>query len=222
VALTEQRMKKIFAAFCALIVQAVALSLRIHRVDRGRMLAQPRPEPIIIVFWHNRLFLMPAFFWRYRRRGHGRTALTLISRSRDGQVISDIASWFGIRAARGSSSRHGASAALVALRGAKDESIDIVVTPDGPRGPRYRVQPGVLRIAQATGRPIVSITTYVRWKIELKSWDRFQVPLPFSRCELVTGEPIFVPPFATAAELEELTDRLARSLGGDEPALRES
>jgi lysophospholipid acyltransferase (LPLAT)-like uncharacterized protein len=196
----------------ALLVRLLAASLRVTRDDRGAIMDQPDHAPVILAFWHNRLFLMAPFYQRYCR---GRTALALISRSRDGQFISDVAARFGVRSARGSTSRHGLAAALTAIHAARDARLDLVVTPDGPRGPRYRVQPGILRLAQATGRPIVTVTTHLRWKKVLKSWDRFQIPLPFSRCELVSGEPIFVPAEATEADFAELEARLAASLGGD-------
>jgi hypothetical protein len=205
-------MKPFLAGLAALLIRMIAGSLRVTLVDPGGIMNRPDHPPVILVFWHNRLFLMAPFYERYCR---GRVALTLISRSRDGQFISDIVARFGIRTARGSSSRHGVSAALAAVHAARDEKLDIVVTPDGPRGPRYRVQPGVLRLAQATGRPIVSVTTYLGWKKVLNSWDRFQVPLPFSRCKLVSGEPLFVPPEATEADLEKLAEKLAKALGGD-------
>jgi lysophospholipid acyltransferase (LPLAT)-like uncharacterized protein len=205
-------MKRFLAGLGALLIQAIAATLRVTRVDRGGIMNRPGHPPVILVFWHNRLFLMAPFYRLYCR---GRIALALISRSRDGQVISDIVAHFGIRTARGSSSRHGISAALAAIHAARDDRLDIVVTPDGPRGPRYQVQPGVLRLAQATGRPIVTVTTNLGWKWVLKSWDRFQVPLPFSRCELVSGEPIFVPSDATGEDLEKLAARVAESLGGD-------
>ena len=205
-------MKRFLAALGALLIQAITVTLRVTRVDRGGILNRPDRPAAILVFWHNRLFLMAPFYHRYCR---SHAALALISRSRDGQFISDIAAWFKIRSARGSTSRHGTSAALAAMHAARDQKLDLVVTPDGPRGPRYRVQPGVLRLAQATGRPIVTVTTNLGWKWVLKSWDRFQVPLPFSRCELVSGEPIFVPPDATEEDLEKLAARVAESLGGD-------
>jgi lysophospholipid acyltransferase (LPLAT)-like uncharacterized protein len=205
-------MKRFAAGLSALLVRLIADSLRVVRLDRGGIMNQPHHPPVILAFWHNRLFLMAPFFERYCR---GRTALALISRSRDGQFISDVAARFGVKSARGSSSRHGLAAAITAVHAARDEKLDIVITPDGPRGPRYQVQPGILRIAQATGRPIVSVTTNLRWKWVLKSWDGFQVPLPFSRCELISGEPIFVPENATDAELAALTARLTASLGKD-------
>jgi lysophospholipid acyltransferase (LPLAT)-like uncharacterized protein len=118
-----------------------------------------------------------------------------------------------VKAVRGSSSRHGMSAALAALRKADDARNDITITPDGPRGPIYRLQPGVLRLAQATGRPIVAIDNRTEWKIELNSWDRFQIPLPFARCYLKLTEPIHVPPDATEEDLTALTRRVEEALG---------
>jgi lysophospholipid acyltransferase (LPLAT)-like uncharacterized protein len=205
-------MKKFPAALAAFIIRAIAATLRVTLVDRGGILNRPDNPPVIMAFWHNRLFLMAPFYDRFCR---SRGAMALISRSRDGQFISDVCAWFGIRSARGSSSRHGVAAALAAVHAARDEKLHIVITPDGPRGPRYRVQSGVLRLAQATGRPIVTVTTYVRWKWVFDSWDRFQLPLPFSRCQLVSGEPIFVPPDASGEDLEKLAARVAESLGGD-------
>jgi lysophospholipid acyltransferase (LPLAT)-like uncharacterized protein len=205
-------MKRFLVALGAFFIQALASSLRVRLDDRGGIMDRPDHPPVILVFWHNRLFLMAPFYHRYCR---GRIALALISRSRDGQWISEVAARFGVRSARGSTSRHGSAAALAAVHAARDQRLDLVVTPDGPRGPRYRVHQGVLRLAQATGRPIVSVTTHLRWKKVFRSWDRFQVPLPFSRCDLVSGEPITVPPDATDIELAVLADRVAESLGGD-------
>jgi lysophospholipid acyltransferase (LPLAT)-like uncharacterized protein len=164
-----------------------------------------------IAFWHNRTALMALFQERYCRGT--RDAVTLISRSRDGQFMTDVAARFGIQAVRGSSSRHGAAAALRAIRAAGDRKVDLVITPDGPRGPRYQIQPGLLRLAQLTGRPIVAVTYRLGWKYELPSWDRFQVALPFSSCHLSLQAPLFVPQDATEDELEKIGDRVTESLG---------
>jgi len=195
-----------------LTIHTIGLTMRMTVEDRGNVLDQPEHPPVIIAFWHNRTALMAHFYERYCR---GRTALTFISRSRDGQFMTDVAARFGIKAVRGSSSRHGTSAMLGAIRAARDQKVDLAITPDGPRGPRYEIRPGLLRLAQATRRPIVAITYQLRWKIELKSWDRFHVPLPFSTCHLVTGAPIRVPENATEAELAAILARVKDALGGD-------
>jgi lysophospholipid acyltransferase (LPLAT)-like uncharacterized protein len=205
-------MKRFLAWFSSLVIHLIGSTLRMTVEDRGSILDQPEHPPVIIAFWHNRTALMAFFYERYCR---GRTALTFISRSRDGQFMADVAARFGIKAVRGSSSRHGTSAMLTAIRAASDRHVDLVITPDGPRGPRYQVQPGLLRLAQATQRPIVAVTYQLKWKRELKSWDRFHVPLPFSTCHLLTGEPIFVPENASDAEMAAISARVREALGGD-------
>jgi lysophospholipid acyltransferase (LPLAT)-like uncharacterized protein len=203
-------MKKLLPTFAALVIRAITVTLRVTTEDQAAVLYQPDHPPMIFAFWHNRMFLMAPFYERFCR---GRTNYVFISRSRDGQLITEVAARFGSRAVRGSSSRHGRSAALAALRKADDPRADISITPDGPRGPRYQVQPGVLRLAQASGRPIVAVDIQLSWKIELKSWDKFQIPLPFSRCRLVLSEPIQVPPEADEEELAAIGRKLAEALG---------
>ena len=205
-------MKPFLAWLSAAIIRSLGWSLRVRAVDRGGILGHPEHPPVIIAFWHNRIVTAAIFWERYCRP---REALTFISRSRDGAVMSDVAAHFGIKAARGSSSKHGLSAALAAVHAASNEKLDLVITPDGPRGPKYQVQAGILRLAQATQRPIVTVTTRLRWKWVLNSWDRFQVPLPFSFCELETGDPIFVPEEATEEELNAIKARLAEQMGND-------
>ncbi len=205
-------MRRFLAWLCSLIIRAIGGSLRMTLDDRGGILDQPGHPPVVIAFWHNRLALMAYFFGHYCR---GRTALTFISRSRDGQFITDVAAPFGIKAVRGSSSRHGTAAMLTAVRAANDLRTDLVITPDGPRGPRYQIRPGVLRLAQATERPIIAVNYRLKWKFELNSWDRFHVALPFAICHLETSEPIHVPRHATEEELTTIGKRLTEALGGD-------
>jgi len=207
-------MKTYYPWLASMLIRAIAATLRVTVEDRGGILDKPDHAPVIIAFWHNRTFLMAPYYEKYCGRG-GRTSYTFISRSRDGQFMADVAQKFGVLAVRGSSSRHGMSAALAALRKAGDERIDLTITPDGPRGPRYQVQPGVLRLAQATGRPIVAIDCRIDWKIELRSWDRFRIPLPFSRVYLSTAPPIHVPPEAGEEEMAALGQQLTEALGGD-------
>ncbi|MCE0484144.1 MAG: lysophospholipid acyltransferase family protein [Methylacidiphilales bacterium] len=205
-------MKRLAAWLSATLIRFISATLRLSLEDHGGILNRPNHPPVIIAFWHNRMALMASFSERFCRQ---RTVLTFISRSRDGQFMTDVAAQFGIQAVRGSSSRHGASAALAAIHAANDPQVDLVITPDGPRGPCYEVQPGLLRLARQTGRPIVAINYQLKWKYQLKSWDRFFIPLPFSSCHLVTSEPIHVPENAIEEELDKIKLIIAEKLGSD-------
>jgi lysophospholipid acyltransferase (LPLAT)-like uncharacterized protein len=148
-----------------------------------------RGEACIYSFWHNRLLLMPNL---YRRIRGTKRLCALVSRSRDGQYISEVLKGFGIAAVRGSTSK-GGEVAILEMVDRLHAGDDAAVTPDGPRGPCYRVQPGVILIAQMSGLPIVPVSGDVSRKKRLKNWDRFIVPLPFARGALVFGDPIWVP-----------------------------
>jgi lysophospholipid acyltransferase (LPLAT)-like uncharacterized protein len=143
--------------------------------------------PFIFVTWHGRLLYL-FHFYRWTR---SRDCTFLVSRSRDGELISRIAQCFSVEPTRGSSSRGGARGLLEIVSKVQRGYI-AGVTPDGPRGPRYRVQPGVITIAQKTGAPILPLTYSARWKVVLNSWDQCVIPLPFSRVVVVFGTPMHV------------------------------
>jgi hypothetical protein len=205
-------MRKFLVWLSAAVIRLVGSTLRMAVEDGARILHQPDHPPVIIAFWHNRVGLIAYFYERYAPE---RKLFTFISLSRDGQFIAEIAERFGVKAVRGSSSRKGTLAALSAVRAARDPQADLAITPDGPRGPRYQIQPGLLRLAQATGRPIVTVTYRLGWKLVLNSWDRFQVPLPFSACKFTTQGPIAVPKNATEEELVAINAMVAEALGRD-------
>ena len=142
-------------------------------IERGK-----RKEGCIFCFWHNRFLMMP---YVSQRVSIGRKICVLASRSRDGQYISYVLDGFGFSAARGSSSRSG-DVAIKEMASRLKSGMDAAVTPDGPRGPRYRVQPGVILLSQLSGVPIVPVTYDVSRKARLRSWDRFIIPLPFYIC----------------------------------------
>ena len=112
---------------------------------------------------------------------------------------------------RGSSSRRGPQA-LLELTTWADRGYDLAITPDGPRGPRYQVQEGVMSLAQVTGLPIIPFSYRLGWKLRVNSWDAFQIPLPFSRCEMNIGRPIRVSRDASDAEREALRAALESRL----------
>lgn len=161
-------------------------------------------KPVLLAFWHGRML---CFVHLYRR-----TRLTvLVSHSKDGEFISQVLRRFGIHATRGSSSRGGARGLLEIVKRVR-RGYHVACTPDGPRGPRYQVQPGIVAIAKQTGAPILPVTYSAQWKKVLGSWDGFVIPLPFSRVVVVYGEPIYVPPGAAAATLHAKRQEVEASL----------
>ncbi|MEM7144031.1 MAG: lysophospholipid acyltransferase family protein [Verrucomicrobiota bacterium] len=168
----------------AMVVRCVGATLRISVEDRAGVLEKRPDHPMLWVFWHNRLFVTPLVYRRYlpERRG-----FVLASASRDGAIISDVMARFGVGSIRGSSSRRGASA-LRELVDAVKAGGDAVFTPDGPRGPRCKLQAGVIKLAQKTGAPIFPVVVGYHSVWELKTWDRFKIPRPFSRVDVVLEE----------------------------------
>jgi len=146
-------------------------------------------------------------------RKHNRTTglAALVSASKDGALLAAILKTFGVQPVRGSSSRRGAQA-LVELTSWAERGYDLAITPDGPRGPCYVVQEGAIALAQVTGLPLIPASYSVSWKLRAKSWDRFIVPLPFARCEVVIGKPLYVPREVNDAERQELRKQLEQEL----------
>lgn len=144
------------------------------------------PEPAIFALWHNRIFTMPPI-WQ-RTGGKNRNTVVLTSASKDGTTLATAMQMFGLGAIRGSSSRRAVSA-LIGMKKAIREGLDVCVTPDGPKGPRYQVQPGIIKIAQATATKIIPIHIRYGKAWRLKTWDGFVIPKPFSRVTVVFDEP---------------------------------
>jgi lysophospholipid acyltransferase (LPLAT)-like uncharacterized protein len=117
----------------------------------------------------------------------------LISRSRDGELITRALATRGVTAARGSASRGGSRAMRELVRYLGEERGVVVTTPDGPRGPSRELKAGTVLLAQLSGVPIVPMSFAASRAWRLSSWDRFIVPHPFSRLAAVVGEPIAVP-----------------------------
>jgi lysophospholipid acyltransferase (LPLAT)-like uncharacterized protein len=172
----------------AFILKLWGMSLRFELSADDLRNVTKRNTPVTFVVWHNRLFLTPEIFRRYRG---GRPLVALISASGDGAWLTAFFSLVGMRAARGSSSRLGREAAT-ALVEAQRAGYDIGITPDGPRGPCYDLKPGVVIVPRRTNAPLLLIGGDFASAWQLKSWDRFYLPKPFSRvrlrCELITTE----------------------------------
>lgn len=174
------------------------LSLTIRKKIIGADLAQKfweQRQKIIIAFWHQRLLMMPFL-------PHQGKVGMMISQHRDGEFIAQAVKHFAIDSIRGSTTRGGISALRGMIR-YYNSGGNLAITPDGPKGPKYIVQPGVIELARQTGAPILPVTYSASRKKVFKSWDNFILPLPFSQVIYIWGEPIFVPPHASKEELEE-------------------
>jgi hypothetical protein len=194
------------------VLRLIAATLRYRVNDSHGFLERNDVGQAIYCVWHNRLALCMKLYFSFGRRNHQAAGLAgLVSASKDGAFLAAILERFGVQPVRGSSSRRGPQA-LLELRTWAERGYDLAITPDGPRGPRYVVQEGVMALAQVTGLPIVPAAYHLSWKICLKSWDGFQIPLPFSRCEVCAGRIIHVPREATDADREELRKRLETEL----------
>ncbi len=180
-------------------------------------LLQRAEAPAIVCVWHNRLALALLMYNDYARRRHQLPRLAaMVSASKDGAVMARILEHFGVQPVRGSTSRRGPQA-LLELTTWAERGYDLALVPDGPRGPCGVVQDGIISLAQVTGLPIIPASCHLAWKIRLKSWDRFQVPVPFSRAVIRIGEPLRVPREASESDREILRRKLEDALNSLAP-----
>ena len=193
-------------------MRLLAGTLRCQWKDRSELLNGPSPGPAIYCIWHNRLALSMLIYHHYiKKRSRGIGLAAMISASRDGGFLTAVLQRFDVQPARGSTSRRGPQA-LRELTTLARKGYDLAITPDGPRGPCYVAQEGVIALAQLTGLPIVPVSYNLQWKWRPKSWDRFLVPLPFSRCEFTFEKAFVVPRETSDVEREKFRLRLEQAL----------
>lgn len=167
-----------------IIIKALAFTIRIETLHEERV--RPlwdKDERFIMAFWHGRLLMMPFCY-------HGKRIKLLISQHKDGDLLARAMKRFGYDSIRGSTTRGGAAAMREMIKALKES--DIAITPDGPKGPRYVVQDGVIALARLAGVPIVPVTFGSSKKKVFGSWDSFNLPSPFSRGVFMWGEPIYI------------------------------
>jgi lysophospholipid acyltransferase (LPLAT)-like uncharacterized protein len=204
--------QRLAAALVYAFIRGLAATVRFKVTDASGYFSDVPQEKLIFAIWHNRLALALILYQRYvARRDRERHLVALVSASRDGGLLARILEHFKVQPVRGSSSRRGPQA-LRELVSWAEKGHDLALTPDGPRGPRYLVQEGVISAAALTGLPIVPVSYHLQWKICLKSWDGFQLPLPFTRCEIFTAPALRVPRSATETEREALRKQLEEEL----------
>jgi lysophospholipid acyltransferase (LPLAT)-like uncharacterized protein len=161
----------------SILIRVLCATLHYKVIDEAGFLDEAVPRPVILLLWHNRILAMPALYRRYYVRRKGLRVLT--SASRDGAYLSEFVRCFGLDSVRGSSSRRGAAALLDLIRTLED-GFDLCVTPDGPRGPRYSLGPGVILLSERCNVPLMPLLIEYSAYWRFTSWDGFAVPKPFS------------------------------------------
>lgn len=203
---------RVLARLIWLFARILAATLRFRwRDDSGAFEKEPE-RPVIFCIWHNRLALSLVLYRLHvRSRWPRRRMAGMVSASRDGGMLARVLELFQVRPVRGSSSRRGGQALKEALTAIRD-GCDLAITPDGPRGPCYALQPGIISVAQLSGSPIIPVTYRLSRKWTLKSWDRFQIPMPFAQVDVTLAPAVDVPRRLTEAELEATRSRLEQTM----------
>jgi lysophospholipid acyltransferase (LPLAT)-like uncharacterized protein len=179
------------------------LRWRVDGLDHFDSVLRSGRQPVM-AFWHGRILPATCYF---RHRG----IVVMTSENFDGEWIARIIEKFGYRAARGSTSR-GGPRALVGMKRAMEQGQPAGFTLDGPRGPAERAQPGAVWLAKATGNPILPFHIEAARHWTLHSWDRTQIPKPFSAVSVAIGRPLCVAAEANEADIEVARQDLERAL----------
>lgn len=203
--------ERILALVGSTILKALFLTIRLRLDDRCGISRNAFPEPCLLCFWHNRILGITYAFHRFYPKKLRRGVTVLTSPSKDGEILSQFVGAFGMGSVRGSSSRRGSRALLELVRIIRDGG-DIAITPDGPRGPRYSLGPGVILLALTTGTPIVPIHASFSRCFRMKTWDGFIIPLPFSTISVTVAEQINIPKDLGEAEFEQARKNLEDNL----------
>jgi lysophospholipid acyltransferase (LPLAT)-like uncharacterized protein len=194
----EGRLGRWLIAFGVRLLQLWARTLRYEIDDRAGVVNKLVTENYIGALWHNRLLIFPLVLRRFFPQ---RSGAALISASRDGDLLADAIRRFGYDVVRGSSSRMGASA-ILQLTQLLASGHDVVITPDGPRGPAYELGPGIIFLAQKSGTQVLPMNLEYSHCWRVGSWDRFIVPRAFSKVRVLISGPHRVRTTATPEEFE--------------------
>ena len=162
-------------------------------------------ENFILCFWHGRLLMMP-LSWKKEKKIN-----MLISEHPDGQLISKTVKYFGINTIQGSTSKGGTKAIRNIIESLKSGQ-SVGITPDGPRGPKMKINSAIIKIASLTGFKILPLSCSVKNKFFLKSWDKFLVALPFGKGCFAWGEPLKIKKKITKEEDLKLSNKLEKIL----------
>jgi lysophospholipid acyltransferase (LPLAT)-like uncharacterized protein len=188
-----------------LLVDLLFKSIKIETSGFEKVKAIVNSRRFIFAFWHSRILLISYLY-------QGWNAAVLVSQSKDGELIARVVQQQGHEPIRGSTTRGGLRALSQMIKSLKEKRRPAGIIPDGPQGPRFKVQPGIIVLSKKTGFPIVPVTYSAGRAKVFNSWDRFLLPLPFTRCRIIYGDPIQVPENADAKMAADCQLRLEQVL----------
>ncbi|HUA89532.1 MAG TPA: lysophospholipid acyltransferase family protein [Steroidobacteraceae bacterium] len=171
--------------------------------------ALARAPSLVPVYWHQHQLYCGRYL--IAQRAGGLKVAWLISPSVDGELGAMLVRRFGASAIRGSSTHTGARALRDYYQALVKDELSPIITPDGPRGPRFKFKPGALLLAQMSGRPVLPLA-YAASRATLVKWDKFVIPWPFARIVVAVGEPVYVPRTLNAAALAALQVEMEQRL----------
>jgi lysophospholipid acyltransferase (LPLAT)-like uncharacterized protein len=178
--------EKLIARTINFFAHILFLTVRLKVDDRVNLHGAHHDRPTLITFWHNRILAITLTFLRHYPFGVRKGVVVLTSPSRDGKLLAEVARGFGMEAVFGSNNKKPLQAITQSATITK-EGKDLAITPDGPRGPCYHLNPGVIFLSQKENIPILPVHAHFSRSIRLKSWDQFRIPFPFSRIDVTIG-----------------------------------
>ncbi len=194
---------RLIASAIIVIIKALSFTYRVRISGRRELLLRlpDYDDCVILAAWHNRMFYLGSFIYRYLLKGKFKMAV-LSSDSKDGEIGATIGRKSGLYVARGSSSRGGSAGMRSLYRAIVKEKHSIIILPDASKGPVYKAKIGVVALAKMTGKPIVPLSVWSNRQWRIRSWDRMIIPKPFARVEVVVGDELIVSREAAEAEIE--------------------
>lgn len=172
-----------FGLWClASILKLWNASLRIHCDEDSRAAFAKRRDgkPLVLLAWHNRLFVISTIFLKFRK---GVPTHVLVSASKDGALLAGFCEMIGLVPVRGSSTFR-SKEALRELEQSIANGFDVGITPDGPRGPKYRIKNGAVHLSTKFSTDVLLVSADYHKEYVCKSWDDFKIPFPFSRVDV--------------------------------------
>jgi lysophospholipid acyltransferase (LPLAT)-like uncharacterized protein len=189
----------------SLALGALFRTIRCERIGFDPIEARPPlAKPVVFVFWHEQL--LPLLYYH-----RNRAIVSLVSDHRDGEYVARVLAQSGFETVRGSTTRGGVKGLKGLVRAAR-AGHDLAIAPDGPRGPAKDFKPAALAAARLTGLPVIPVAAHADRAWRLGSWDRLQIPKPFTSVQIAYGAPLDVPRDASEETVAELAGVLADQL----------